>query len=406
LKWNNFSGAYLYLRYTSMIKTKMNHHHSIWNLYPLFTTIAAISVWYTNVMWQPQQQQFVCVYGWMAQQQHPMRRVHRTHSRTCSTLHKQQQPSRNSNKSKRLPQRYKVRMMMIRNIDLPDAVIFYGTETIIPSYVADESDEDAIQRFRSAMMNNDDETDTTVIQARTGLTRFIEECHTVRTAVIVLLNQDDETDDTTDHFGIEQQYVKGTNRYILDAILRDDISRPCHVFTQTVTPPNPSDVLSTDSPRLIVPQHCVVFTTTLPQTRIARAVGMRVISMNRNDPLADGVLMDYGDDADEDDDDDDSNKYVSINLSVDCIATPGSYWLNPPHPRDDNGNQITNPYDIMNEATTTSSVLVSSQSSMRIQHPSLPQSTKAYPIIDDDNSDNDENLRAILSDIAPLKRIP
>jgi hypothetical protein len=35
---------------------------------------------------------------------------------------------------------------------------------------------------------------------------------------------------------------------------------------------------------------------------------------------------------------DDNHDWPS--LFMDNIATPGSYWLNPPHPREDNGNAV------------------------------------------------------------------
>jgi hypothetical protein len=288
---------------------------------------------------------------------------------------------------------------MVRNIDLPEAVIFYGTKTLVPSYVSNESDDDAILRFRSSEFDDD----ASVIQARSGLTRFLQECHDVETAVIVLL--DGEDDDDND-IRIDQQFYKRTNSHILDAILPDKISRPCHVFKQTVTPPDPTDVLAilnliyiqprpyggsgstmgyrraADPERLIAPQHCVAFTTTISQTRIARALGMRVISMNIDDHLADAVLMEVDDDVDD-------NKYVSINLSVDDIATPGSYWLNPPHPRDDNGNQILDPYDILKATTRIDQGIIQDANSTDGR---------------DENDDSDAYLQAILADIAPLKR--
>jgi hypothetical protein len=286
-------------------------------------------------------------------------------------------------------------LKMVRNIDLPEAVIFYGTKTLVPSYVTNESDDEAIQRFRNAEFDDD----TSVMQARSGLSRFLQECHDIETAVIVLLDGDDD-----ENHGIEQQHAKRTNNYVLDAILPDKISRLCHVFTQTVTPPDPTDVLAIlnliyiqprpyggggstigyrrapDPERLIEPKHCVMFTTTLHQTRVARALGMRVISMNMDDHLADAVLMEI--------DDDDSDNNVSINLSVDDIATPGSYWLNPPHPRDDNVNQVLDPYDCMKKTTSMDQVYI--------------RNANNY----DENvetEESDEYLQAILSDIAPLK---
>lgn len=291
-------------------------------------------------------------------------------------------------------------LSMVRNIDLPEAVIFYGTKTLIPSYVPYESDDDAILRFRDADFNDDD--DATVIKARSGLARFLQECHEIETAVIVLLDGEDDDDGS---IGIKQQHTKRTNSHVLDAILNDKISQPCYVFTQTVVPPDPTDLLeilnliyiqprpygssgssigyqrAADPERLIAPQHSVVFTTTVQQTRIARALGMRVISMNIDDHLADAVLMDS--------DDDDDNRNASINLSVDDIATPGSYWLNPPHPRDDDGNQVLDPYKIL---TNTPSKLFVDQNYIH--------SSNSYENFEQD--ENDDYFQAILADIAPL----
>ena len=321
----------------------------------------------------------VCVYGWISYEL-PARR----HGRRIFRI---KQESDNQLQLRKL--------RMVRNIDLPEAVIFYGTKTLIPSYVANESDDDAKRRFRDAEYDDD----ASVIQARSGLARFLQECHEIETAVIVLLDGEDDDDDSV---GIEHQHAKRTNSHVLDAILNDKLSRPCYVFTQTVVPPDPTDVLAVlnliyiqprpyggstigyrraaDPERLIAPQHCVAFTTTVQQTRIARALGMRVLSMNIDDHLADAVLMES---------DDDDNMNVSINLSVDDIATPGSYWLNPPHPRDDNGNQVLDPYDILKKAS------IIDQSYIR--------ATNNFGGGEIDNEDDDAYFQTLLADIAPLK---
>jgi hypothetical protein len=294
-------------------------------------------------------------------------------------------------------------MRMVRNIDLPEAVIFYGTKTIIPSYVADETDEDAVRRFREQGRSDGgiNDNDTRVIQARTGLTRFIQECHDIETAVIVLLDRDDDDDED---IGITQQHLQRSNNYILDAILTEKSSRPCHVFTQTMSPPDPTDLLdilnlihiqpkpyggggttigyrrAADPERLLSPQRCVVFTTTIPQTRVARALGMRVVSFNMDDHLADAALTNASDH--------DDTEHVALSLSVDDIATPGSYWLNPPHPRDDNGNHVSDPYDIMKRTTQTTS------------NPNHFIMRSVNCDVDDEDS---EDIRKILADISPLK---
>ena len=86
---------------------------------------------------------------------------------------------------------------------------------------------------------------------------------------------------------------------------------------------------------------------------------MRVVSVDQNDLLADAVvdIIDFG---------------------VDDIATPGSFWLNPPHPRDDEGNAV-DPYNLAYGSPSSS------------------------PSSSDDNEIDDDQLRAILADLAPLK---
>ena len=350
-------------------------------------TSAFISLFLTAILVLQQSSNFhIRVYGWISYD-------------LPTNYYVSQRPIRTENE-RRLHLR---QLRMVRNIDLPEAVIFYGTKTLIPSFVPNESDEDAIQRFRFSDMNDGDDDDATVIQARSGLARFLQECHDIETAVIVLLDGEDDDDES---IGIKQQQAKRTNSHVLDAILNDKISRPCHVFTQAVAPPDPTDLLeilnlihiqprpyggcgstigyrrAADPERLVAPQHCVVFTTTVQQTRIARALGMRVISMNIDDRLADAVLMDF---------DDDDSRNTSINLSVDDIATPGSYWLNPPHPRDDDGNQVLDPYDILKRSSFKS---YTDQNNF-IHDPNL------YENVDQD--DNDSYFQAILADIVPLK---
>ena len=68
-------------------------------------------------------------------------------------------------------------------------------------------------------------------------------------------------------------------------------------------------------------------------------MGMRILCLedtttsddDDDDFLADAIINDYQ------------------NLYLEDIATPGSFWLNPPYPRDDEGNKV----DIIYDLTTT-----------------------------------------------------
>jgi hypothetical protein len=233
---------------------------------------------------------------------------------------------------------------MVRNIDLPEAVILYGIDVICDPAVADT--------------------------AREGLCGLLQECHEVQTAVIVLL---------------ESESTKQAREF-LETVLPETVAGPCHVRLQTEAPPNPVDLLSAiesiaiqprafggssgfgskpaDPERFIEPKHCVVLTSTVDQTRAARSTGMRVISVEQSDELADAVLF-----QDE------------IDFWLDDIATPGSFWLNPPHPRDDQGNKV-DPYTMVDV---------------------YKRRGAADSAAGEETSDlDDDEFKAILADLAPL----
>ena len=105
-----------------------------------------------------------------------------------------------------------------------------------------------------------------------------------------------------------------------------------------------------DPPRSPLPKHCVVFVDGNGENRdnskdtqcrdrisAARQAGMRVIYIEGSDPsvtspeienLADAIVPTLGNDDDWD------------IITLDSISTPGSYWLNPPNSRDDHGDRI------------------------------------------------------------------
>lgn len=227
-------------------------------------------------------------------------------------------------------------LSMVRNIDLPEALIFYGAETIV--------DENG--------------------QVRNGLQEILQECAEIDTPAIFLLTSRDK--------------------------LPVELASSYHQQIQSVAPPNPLDLLdatesltvqprpfggssgfgskAADPERAPMPQHCVVFTSIIDQTRAARAAGMRVIAIaNDDDDLADAVVDSFEDIG-----------------GVDDIATPGSYWLNPPHPRDDEGYAVDP--ELMARIATTGA------------------DAKSPKVTDeDDDGMDDDQLRAILADIAPLQ---
>jgi hypothetical protein len=77
-----------------------------------------------------------------------------------------------------------------------------------------------------------------------------------------------------------------------------------------------------DPVRSPLPAHTVVLCSNEQQCRVAIYAGMRVTCLQDND-ISDAVV--------------DSLEEI---ISLDDIATPGSFWLNPPHARDHKNNSV------------------------------------------------------------------
>lgn len=190
--------------------------------------------------------------------------------------------------------RCKLRMIssltMVRNIDLAEAIIFYGEDSLFQGH-----------------------------EFLAGVEYLIEECQRDETAVLAIL----PSSSTQSHL----------------------LPKTVNIHPQTRAPPNPRDLWeainsvevqpkgfggssgfgrkAADPERPPLPIHCVTLCHTEDQCRAARYVGMRALCLTDNG-LADGIMMD--------------DSWESI--CMDDIATPGSFWLNPPHPKDDEGNRI------------------------------------------------------------------
>jgi hypothetical protein len=207
----------------------------------------------------------------------------------------------------------RMRFLMVRNIDLVEALIFYGAESILQLDVSCE---------------NSSITATSSPLLLAGVKSLIDECQRDDTAVLAI---------------VENEHLVNTISRINNNIV--------HARQQSTLPPNPRDLYESilaveiqpkgfggssgfgtkapDPVRTPLPKHCVVLCSTEDQCRAARFMGMRVLCMTDN-ALADAVIED-GD-------------WSSIGM--DDIATPGSFWLNPPHSRDDEGNAV-DPLEVM-----------------------------------------------------------
>ena len=176
---------------------------------------------------------------------------------------------------------------MVRNVDLPEVIVFYGIDSIL------DQEQGILKK---------------------GISQLLQDCHEIKTPVLVL----SDTTPTT--------------------------NLPCPVHMTTRPAPNPFDLFHLlDQNILVQPrgfggssgfgrqqanperpplmQHVVVLCTTPDQCRAARYCGTRCVSLTDHD-WADAVVDNWED------------------MTVDDISTPGSYWLNPPQPKDEDGNRV------------------------------------------------------------------
>ena len=119
---------------------------------------------------------------------------------------------------------------------------------------------------------------------------------------------------------------------------------------------------------------------------------MRVLCLSDNS-IADGV-MNFGDY----DDTSTVPRNFWESITVDDIATPGSFWLNPPQPKDDEGNgvdvlSIIEEYDVsyVQQQQQQQNDIFDSISSAILTDDVIPKN--------DDPEDNDQYLKDILMDM-------
>lgn len=186
---------------------------------------------------------------------------------------------------------------MVRNIDLPEALVFYGKHVF-------EDDENG--------------------KLLPGVSSLIAECKDIETPVVVILTDDDSTiiNNDNDVTVIPASSCKPPNPRALYEAVQSLTIQPrgfggsSGFGRKAADPERPPEF-----------QHVVVFCNDVQVCRAARYVGARVVCKTDND-LADAIVDEWDE------------------LCVDDVATPGSYWLNPPHPKDDEGNRV-DIYDIM-----------------------------------------------------------
>ncbi|VEU41396.1 unnamed protein product [Pseudo-nitzschia multistriata] len=256
---------------------------------------------------------------------------------------------------------------MVRNVDQVEALIFYGTNSIFYPKSKETKNQDTMAFLP-------------------GVEDLIEECKRDETAVLAILD---------DHGGTE------------------NLPREADIVysTETAPPPNPRDLWNTihsieispkgfggssgfgqkapDPERSPAPAHCVILCDTEDKCRAARFAGTRVLCLTEND-LADGV-MNIGVYSD-------STEGLDCyweSIYMDDIAMPGSFWLNPPHPKDDEGNGV----DVFSVIKSYDDV---ERKQQQQQKESTQQATNEGLADDINPEDNEGYLSAILMDMDPL----
>ena len=189
------------------------------------------------------------------------------------------------------PQRHTLlELQMVRNIDLPEALVFYGR------HVFQHDDGNLLP----------------------GVSELIQECKEIETPVVVLLMNAEDTIDNNHDVTIipASECTPPPNPRALYEAVNSLFIQPrgfggSSGFGRKAADPERSPLF----------QNVVVFCDSVDACRAARFAGARVVCKTDND-LADAVVDEWD------------------HLCVDDVSTPGSYWLNPPHPKDDEGNRV------------------------------------------------------------------
>lgn len=288
--------------------------------------------------------------------------------------------------------------MMVRNIDLPEALVFYGVESI--------------------MEPNQDESDGLAYDViRPGISRLLNECREVGTAALFLCEEADLEDSLRMAFQrgyglwasenggepLEEFIQRGQGDPILhfrclssefvptsppeeadpvDIDEYDDESLEFYNLQVNSRSPSPAFLLDSlgsigkidprafggssgfgrgqwvEPRRRPLPARSVVFiagdnvstssNSGFPKVKdrcdAARAAGCRVIYLENLDDTTQHLIEDDSlaislCDAIIDSFGNDNPRDIQP-ITLDAVSTPGDYWLNPPNPRDDKGNAV------------------------------------------------------------------
>jgi len=123
---------------------------------------------------------------------------------------------------------------------------------------------------------------------------------------------------------------------IVEVMLGPNVAKVMRVFAGDVVPakkPDPAIYTLAAQELGVDPARCVVIEDSHIGTRAARAAGMRCVvttssyTADEDFSVADAIFPEIGDEGSE-------------NFSLGDLTTPGSFWVNAPHPVDKDGNRI------------------------------------------------------------------
>jgi hypothetical protein len=134
-------------------------------------------------------------------------------------------------KKRRNSSRNKSIVLMVRNIDLPEAIILYGLDVCFTKKKHN-------QNCGNNIDNNDDDNnnDTNKWPLRDGLRSLIDECNEIQTPVVVLTNNSKNKNNDAEE--------NNNNSNDDDNIRVAALPSTCIVRPMTVIPPNPYDLVT------------------------------------------------------------------------------------------------------------------------------------------------------------------
>lgn len=305
-------------------------------------------------------------------------------------------------------------LTMLRNFDLPEALIFYGIDSILnPSHsstrpgllrLLEEARQDSIPVIFLSERLTVEELKDKVESCESTFGTLNEKKHIYYRSSkeeFVITHWDDEQDEPYDPLYDPPTFLgQGVGHAPCPAALLDAI------HTMKIQPKgfggsSGFGVKHSESRRSPLPQHCVVFVSSssdstdqsigdgsgsLSRNRCiaSRLAGMRSIYIEDGrfscpaEDVCDGIVESYG------------TKDDWSMVTIDDISTPGSFWLNMAQPKDEYGNKVDSKSILTSMVQRRMGIMKNTDSSLLERNTSM------------ENAPQDIDIDMILKDIDPL----